>query len=228
MLEGRLGDIRLLDLLQLLTTTAKTGRLSVARRDDVAHVDVRDGRVLDVVVPAGGASSGDAVPDEPVVERLTDLLAWHEGRFHFEGPAVQPPVPDSPHTDPVFEEARARLRHWPQLVARLGGEQAVLHLACPTGAAPVTLSPDRWRLVTLVDGRRTVAGVVAAAGGGAFRTHRALVDLLDDGLVTTAAPPPLDARGLRTRVRPERLSGDDVAEVDIALIERLIHGVERL
>lgn len=228
MLEGRLGDISLVDLLQLLTATAKTGRLSVARPVGVAHVDVRDGRVLDVVVPAETSAAGSPPTDAVLLERLTDLLSCHEGRFRFEGPAVQPPVPESPQVDPVFEEARRRLRRWPQLVARLGGEHAVLHLSCPTGAAPVTLSPDRWRLVTLVDGRRTVAGLVAAAGTSAFTTHEALGDLLDAGLVTVAQPPPLDARGLRTRVRPERLTGGEVAEVDVALIERLIHGVERL
>jgi len=224
-LEGRLGDINLLDILQLLTATAKTGRLSVALHDGVAHVDLREGQVLDVVAPVGDAS---APSDGPLVERLTELLSRNEGRFRFEGPTSQPPVPEQPHADPVFEEARARLRTWPQLLSRLGGEQAVLHLSCPSDIAPVTLSPDRWRLITLVDGRRTVAGIVTASGGGVFRTHRALVDLVDAGLVTVMAPPPLNGRGLRTRVRPDRVSGGDDAEVDIALIERLIHGVERL
>ncbi|MEX2503733.1 MAG: DUF4388 domain-containing protein [Egicoccus sp.] len=227
MLEGRLGDISLLDILHLLTATAKTGRLSVARRDGVAHVDVREGQVLDVVVPAGARPTAATASDEPLVDRLTDLLTWHEGRFRFEGPSVQPSAPESPHADPVFEEARARVRAWPRLLGRLGGEHAVLHLTCPPEEAPVSLSAERWRLVTLLDGRRTVADVAAAAGTSALRTHQALVDLLDAGLIAAPSTPPMDQRGLRTRVRPERLRGE-VAEVDLALIERLIHGVERL
>ena len=47
MLEGRLGDFTLPDILRLLAFTAKSGRLWVSEGDAVARVDILEGRIRD-------------------------------------------------------------------------------------------------------------------------------------------------------------------------------------
>ncbi|MFA9445662.1 DUF4388 domain-containing protein [Egicoccus sp. AB-alg6-2] len=317
-LEGQLGDFRLLDILQLLNASAKTGRLELDAAGVPARLDVREG-LLTEISPAGDAS--DRLPGSPAddgdlrhdarVDGLVDLLSLRSGRFHFEGPAEQSPAPDTPRTDPLLEEARRRLQEWPQLTERVGGRDAVLALAAPHHHNPVTLTADRWRLVSLVDGRRPVAELAAHWGRGDYAAHRALAELLDEGLIAPAAatdvpatpitedaaadeptvaevpvepaevsaevtmtdepgtdedlfarPEPAPAvpvaaaetpvaepapapsipappavvyegsgpRGLHTRVRAERLGGGghDNNGVDQNILQRLIHGVEKL
>ena len=56
MLEGRLGDFRLPDLLQLLWVTGKTGSLALTRADEHARLRLEGGRVAEVTTDVDGAA----------------------------------------------------------------------------------------------------------------------------------------------------------------------------
>jgi outer membrane biosynthesis protein TonB len=51
----------------------------------------------------------------------------------------------------------------------------------------VTLSGEQWRVLSLVDGRRTVAEVVDLSGRGEFTTAKLLSEMVEAGLVEVAA-----------------------------------------
>lgn len=57
----------------------------------------------------------------------------------------------------------------------------------PSGDA-VRLTPEQWRVLSLIDGRRSLAELIELCGIGYLETCRQLRQLIDDGLVEAVAP----------------------------------------
>ena len=255
MLEGRLGDFRLPDLLQLLWGSGKTCSLTLTRDDEHARLQFEDGRLVEVTTDGDGAAlahrllgsgqvtsgglwqlldgaeddrgrlrvlaerdllDGDAVETlllELRTDRLFDLLLWDEGAFTFEGPSGQSAggAVDRDE-DALVAAARDRLTAWPALQERIGGTDAVLVLDAPPHRDSVTLTADRWRLLAMIDGRRTVAELVRLWGQGTYRTHAMLADLLDEGIVAPGRAPGAGVAGrLTSAFATLGEPGDDVS-----------------
>ncbi|RKZ01886.1 MAG: hypothetical protein DRQ10_01205 [Candidatus Hydrothermota bacterium] len=77
-LSGSLREVPLIDILQLLETQRKTGVLRIDRRDKVAEIFLKNGRVVHV-------NAGDLIGKEA----LKAILRWDSGEFEFV-PNVQP------------------------------------------------------------------------------------------------------------------------------------------
>jgi hypothetical protein len=203
--EGTAGRIDLADG-RVREASADADHLSIARRllgaglasvGDLEPV-LRDRAELPTdlelardLVEAGTLESGTLaeVLREQTVDAVFDLLRWTEGNFRFDGGApdtsggqvLDLAVP----VDEVLTDATTRLEAWPAVAERTGDGDAVVTISRPAGErAQVSLPPDGWSLLSLVDGRRTVAELARLSGQGEFRTRRTLVALLDEGVVS--------------------------------------------
>jgi hypothetical protein len=203
--EGTAGRIDLTDG-RVREASADADHLSIARRllgvglvsvgDLEPVLQDRDELPTDLelardLVEAGTLESGTLaeVLREQTVDAVFDLLRWTEGNFRFEGGApdasggqvLDLAVP----VDEVLTDATTRLEAWPAVAERTGDGDAVVTISRPAGErAQVSLPPDGWSLLSLVDGRRTVAELARLSGQGEFHTRRTLVALLDEGVVT--------------------------------------------
>src|SRR5215470_9397847 len=99
-LTGDLEDVPLLDILQIVAFSRKTGLLSVEAGPRAATLVFREGRVI-AAVAAGGAGAGPAraAPDEASRQRLVRetiggavarLARLREGAFRLELPTETP------------------------------------------------------------------------------------------------------------------------------------------
>jgi hypothetical protein len=87
----------------------------------------------------------------------------------------------------VVAESERRLTAWAQLVQHVPAPDAVVVLdAAPTGEPAA--SREEWALLALVDGRRTVADLVALSGQGEYAVVCALAGLVGRGLLTVGVP----------------------------------------
>jgi hypothetical protein len=79
----------------------------------------------------------------------------------------------------------ARVLEWDGIVATLPSPASVLRpVARPqTPDGVVTIRPDQWEVLTLVDGIRTVAEVIRLTGQGQFVVAKLLASLVDAGLL---------------------------------------------
>jgi hypothetical protein len=160
-----------------------------ALADAVDRSLAEDGLGVVRALQQAGAVEEGALHDiggEHVVDTVFDLLRWPEGDFAF---VVDEPNPDdvgiSRQVDDVVAEARRRLDQWGKVATTLPSPQSVLSIVTSPAADPV-LSRDEWTLLALVDGRRTVAAIVALAGRGEFTVASSLADLVERGLLRTA------------------------------------------
>lgn len=205
------GRVELLDG-RVRDASADAGRLPLARRilgaglaSGPALLDVlatRDALPTDLqlaraLVEAGQADAGTMAEllREQTVDAAFDLLRWPAGSFRFiaapDAAASAGVLELAFPVDELLEEATRRLEQWDALVGRTGALDAVVTIARPERGpgdhAEVSLLPDGWGLLALVDGRRTVADLVAVSGQGEYRTRRTLGGLLDEGVVTVGA-----------------------------------------
>jgi hypothetical protein len=58
-------------------------------------------------------------------------------------------------------------------------------------AAPITIAPEEWRILALLDGRRTVTEVASLAGIDASEARRSLFHLLGTGVIEAAPTLPV-------------------------------------
>ena len=124
---------------------------------------------------------------EQAIDSVFDLLRWPEGDFGF---VVDEGNPDdlgvSLPVDDVVTEARRRLDYWQTVSTTIPSPDSVLAIAA---VAPddLSISPDEWWLLGLVDGRRGVHELIALTGRGEFTCVSSLAAMVDRGLLTVRA-----------------------------------------
>jgi hypothetical protein len=134
---------------------------------------------------ASGSLSEDfarALATEQASDAVFELLRWPDGEFAF---VVDEADPDdlgaTVAVEDVVAEGQRRLQTWAEADMPLGDD--VVSLA-PAPAADPQLTRDEWSLLSLVDGRRTVADLVILSGRGEYVVVSAISGLVDRGLLT--------------------------------------------
>ena len=120
---------------------------------------------------------------EHIIDSVFDLLRWPDGDFAF---VIDEPNPDdvgvSREVEDVVTEARNRLETWSNVSTTVPSPQSVLSFAANAPDDP-QVGRDDWMLLSLVDGRRTVAEIVGLLGRGDFAVVSGLADLIGRGLL---------------------------------------------
>ncbi|WP_346925622.1 DUF4388 domain-containing protein [uncultured Arthrobacter sp.] len=120
---------------------------------------------------------------EQVNDAVFSMLRWTEGEFAFVVDETDPD--DLGATVPVEEvvaEGQRRLEAWATLVEEVPAPDAVVTVNAAPSDEP-SATRDEWALLALVDGRRTVADLVALAGRGEYAVVSALAGLVGRGLL---------------------------------------------
>ena len=111
-LQGSLDTFALPDVLRLLATTAKTGRLRIEGDRGNGSVWLRDGTVM-------AASADRATEDAPAEEVLFELLRFDEGSFAFDMDELSPNGEQPEDVEILLRNAGSLLSEWNELVAIL-------------------------------------------------------------------------------------------------------------
>lgn len=180
-LQGTLDTFELPDVLRLLASTRKTGRLTLRTDRGEGAVWLAEGQL--VAAAAGGTDEvGDA---------LFDLLRAHEGSFAFEPgdePAAAMPPAD---VEPLLATAEDLLVEWRSIEAVVPSVHAWVALRAELPGSEITVDAETWRLVATIGSGLTVADLGAALGLGEVAVSRVVRDLVSLGLgAVTAAPAP--------------------------------------
>jgi hypothetical protein len=120
---------------------------------------------------------------------LFELLVPSPARCHFESDVVHPiGVRFAQDTGDLMASARRRIEIWRRIAARIPSTSAVFRLtpALPEGGERL-ISADEWRFLARLDGRRTVADIIAETGESAFRVCSSLYRLLLEEIILDAA-----------------------------------------
>lgn len=130
-----------------------------------------------------------SIAAEQVNDAVFSLLRWSDGEFAF---VVDETDPDdlgaAVPVEEVVAEGQRRLSAWAELVEQVPAPDAVVSVnAAPGGDTAV--SRDEWALLSMVNGSRTVADLVALSGRGEYAVVSALAGLVGRGLLTVGGVP---------------------------------------
>lgn len=182
-LQGTIDTIPLGDVLGLVASGRRTGRLEVTGDRGRAELWIADGDVV------GGSPAGR--PVGTAAELVADALRFSSGEFAFTAEADAP----SPNVEPLGVEeclgaAAAVLAEWERIDAVVPSTKHGVALAAEAPQETITLSSAEWRTLAAAAAGSTVGDVVRALGAEELPAMRSVVDLVDRGLVEIGEPPP--------------------------------------
>lgn len=181
-LQGTLDTFALPDVLRLLASTKKTGRLRVSGNRGTGSVWVDAGKVV--------ASEATGLPDSPQsVDVLFELLRYGDGSFTFEAgtTAANPAMPTD--VEPLLIEAEHQLIEWREIEAVVPSMEAWVTLVPELPRPDVVIDGDRWRTIVTVGSGSSVASIGRALDLGEVAVCRIVKDLVELGLGSVATSP---------------------------------------
>jgi len=133
------------------------------------------------------ADQAQAVAVEQMNDAIFSLMRWNDGEFAFVIDEVDPDDLGATQTvDELVAEGQRRLAAWGELVEQVPAPDAVVTVN-PSPAGDLVASREEWALLSLVDGRRTVADLVVLSGQGEYAVVSALAGLVGRGLLVVGA-----------------------------------------
>ena len=123
---------------------------------------------------------------EHTVTTLFELLLPSDAGFFFTSGESHPfaASPGFPFDD-VLADVRHRVEEWREIATAIPSTSSVLRIAhrLPVSSGPITLTPEEFELLALLDGRRDVSTIVQVTGMSAFRVMTQLHRLMSIGAV---------------------------------------------
>lgn len=125
-----------------------------------------------------------------IEEIVYNLFSWQEGEFKFTEDTLPPKMPYTVelNTVNVIMEGTRRIDEWIEIQRVLPPDDVKLKLSQTpkTSKNEITLSLDEFRILSLINGERTLPDLIEVSSCGEFVTCRALYRLIVAGLVQSA------------------------------------------
>jgi hypothetical protein len=171
--QGRLEEVPLVDLLQLLSTSKKTGAI-VIKGYRSGRVHLRAGKVVSAVI--------DADPTLLPKKALFRMVAWAQGGFEFvphEGEMPSMPSEIAEGTEQLVMEAMQQSDELSR--GNLPAATAAIGIAMPLVPRLRDLPPDELDVVQLVHNYGVVQAVLDRASGSDLEVSKKLAGLIERG-----------------------------------------------
>ena len=136
-----------------------------------------------------------------IQEVIDELFSWQEGSFKFEEGAIIYPksvIKIRMNTEALILESARRMDEWPRIIKAIpSGDLVYKKVERPE----LKLEPKEAeaRVLSLIDGHRSVDDLIELSGLGKFHTYSALYHLLSTGQIEIAY-----AKPVVKKVRPKR------------------------
>jgi|GEM_PF-1849731 len=170
---GRLEEMGLFDLLQVIDVSRRSGELSIEHRGQRGQLWFKDGELLDAEM---GHLRG--------VDAIYRLLTWEFGQYEFDFNAPARPKQIKRSVGEVREEGLRRLEQWNQMCDQLPSLDTVFRVdrgAVSDRGEPLTA--EMSAILSLFNGRRTTQEVIDAAALSDLASLRALTELYFEGVI---------------------------------------------
>lgn len=183
-LQGTIETFALPEVLRMLGSGAKSGRLRLSGDRGSGSVWIEGGKVV-------GAEATGAPDGATSVAVIFELLRYGEGSFTFDADdtSAQPGIPQD--IEVVLGDAERRLGDWKDIEAVVPSLAVGLALAPELPKADVVVDADRWKAIVAVADGRSAAAIADALDLDELEACRRAKDMVEAGLlfVTELEPP---------------------------------------
>ena len=221
-LQGTFDVLDFSEVLRLLARQQLTGKLHVRSRSFAANLFLEEGSLVggDQSEHQPAATAGDV--RGKLEEICFEMLDAERGGFEF-----QPGRPSSLPTtvklpiDTVLSRARKRLQEWEELQEVIPSLDLQPRLVEDLSAAEVTIDQERWRMLTVIDGRRSLRAIGRTLNMADFDVCRVIKSLLEEGVIE------LDPRAIAVASAAREAVAPPVAVIDSPVVHEVVRVAER-
>ena len=146
--RGNLRQISLLDILRMLTSGKRSGRLEIQHAGKNGEVFIDRGIIVHA---ASGTQLGEGV--------VYTLMGWLEGEFLFTPDVASPEKSIGTTTEQLLLEAARQAEQWEDIKDVLSSTDAVFNISPSGSTTTVSLKPIEWQVLAQVNGQRSVAEI---------------------------------------------------------------------
>ncbi len=213
MLQGSLDNFTIPEILGLLASTTKTGRLKISGDRGTGSIWCEDGKLQ-------YAEASKLAGINTIDDVMLELLRYQSGNFSFHADDLLPDdaEPTSEEVDTVLAGAATRLDEWYAIEAVVPSLGHSLTPVAALATDDVTLEADEWEFLVAIGDSRTVGDVASRLGLGEIDVSRRAKGLIERSLVDITEHPNRRTADFAGAVVDEPASADEPAE-EVAIDE---------
>lgn len=208
-MQGAFSQISQSDVLQFCILAKKSGLLKLSRGKETVEIYFDNGEAIHAASPLGEGEKAFFYP-----------LSWTEGNFVLlkDAPVSSKTIARS--TADLLSELTTMSQEMDKIQAAVPNENAVFRIAeGDRRPAPVTLSPEQWRVLSRVNGVRSVKSIYETLRQSYFDTAKIICALHGEGLVEIL---PGAARPTSVADTVHKPVADPVPQ---GFFDRMVHGL---
>jgi len=178
--QGELKDLPLPDVVQLIDSSAKTGKLSLNNNNLLGDIYFENGKIVHAIL---GDLSGE--------EAVHNMAVWTEGSFVFVNKiTAEEKTINRSNTNLMMEGAR-RLDEWKVLQKKIPSTDLIPEFIPQNKnqAPQISLSTREWVLLSKVNGSRNIKTIAKQSNLTVFETCKILYGLISSGLLSLRDQP---------------------------------------
>ncbi|HWH80049.1 MAG TPA: DUF4388 domain-containing protein, partial [Candidatus Binatus sp.] len=177
-MQGNLSQIGLNDLLLFATSGKKSGVLKLTRGKETVELFLTDGEFVHATCPVGDGEKALLYP-----------VTWDEGAFSLHANGTAPATTIHKPSSVILDEVKAMTSEWETILEIIPSSKVVFRIADleDDHTDPITVPNVGWRVLSKLDGVRTVQDVADLLRIPFAYTAKVLYNLYQSGLVEPAA-----------------------------------------
>jgi hypothetical protein len=177
-LEGDISEFPLTDIIQLVDLSKKTGAVHIQGQRASEQIEgwiyFRDGKII------GAEGAG-----LPPLEAVYAFFTVSSGPFKVYDDVVLERPTITVSNEVIIMEGIMRQDAWESIQEHVPSLSMVPRLIPnpASGTTEINLEAEEWRVLTMVNGKNTVAQIAQKSGLGEFRACQIIAELLTNGLI---------------------------------------------
>ena len=175
-LRGNLKQISLLDILRMLSSGRRTGRLDIKQAGKSGEIYLERGSIVHGLT---GTQIGE--------KGVYTLMGWLEGDFVFSPDVAAPESSINVTTEQLLLEAARQSEQWEDIKDIVSSTDSVFGISPSGSTSTVSLKPLEWQVLAQVDGQRSVMEIGEILGLHEFEVARIVYSLTTAGLMYEVA-----------------------------------------
>jgi len=171
-LRGNLRQLPLLDIIRMLSSGNRTGRLDINQAGKTGEIYLEGGNIAHAVT---GTQIGE--------KGVYTLMGWLEGDFTFTPDIAAPERSIDVATEQLLLEAARQAEQWEDIKEVISSTEAVFNISPSGSTSTVSLKPLEWQVLAQVNGQRSVIEIGEILGLHEFEVAKIVYSLTTAGLM---------------------------------------------
>ncbi|MCJ7733638.1 MAG: DUF4388 domain-containing protein [Anaerolineales bacterium] len=171
-LRGNLAQLPLLDILKMLSTGNRSGRLNIHQGAKTGEIYLQNGTLVHAVT---GMHIGE--------KGVFTLIGWMEGDFSFTPDIEAPDQSIEETTEQILLEAARQADQWEDIKDVLSTTDAVFNISATGSTNTVSLKPIEWQVLAQINGERSVLEIAELLELHEFEVAKIIYGLTTAGLL---------------------------------------------